>query len=216
MLCRPVSLSEPEEALALASSGDLLMGVDEAGRGPIAGPVVAAAVVLRLGDRIPRVNDSKHLTASSREELFQILAHSVVAVATAVVGAEQIDRINILRATHLAMQEAVRSVAVKPKLILVDGYAVPNLPFPQVPLIRGDQRSLCIAAASIVAKVTRDRIMHDLDTKYPGYGFAAHKGYPTREHIRRLKELGPCPEHRRSFSPVKRVIAEMSGLFGPV
>jgi len=208
----PVLLSEPEEVLESVSEGDLLAGVDEAGRGPIAGPVVAAAVVLRLGDSIPGVNDSKRLTECVREGLFDVICRAAVAVATAAVSAEQVDRTNILRATHLAMRQAVEALTVRPKLVLVDGYGVPGLPWPQVPLIRGDRRSLCVASASIIAKVTRDRIMRELDARYPGYGFAVHKGYPTRGHILRLRELGPCPEHRRSFGPVKRVIAEIPHL----
>lgn len=210
---KPVLLSEPEEVFAAVGEGGLLAGVDEAGRGPIAGPVVAAVVVLRLGDCIPGVDDSKRLTPRAREDLFSVICRTAAAVATAVVGAEEIDRTNILRATHLAMRQAVDALTVQPKLILVDGHGVPCLLQPHMPLIRGDRRSLCVASASIVAKVTRDRIMRELDAKYPGYGFAAHKGYPTREHILRLRELGPCPEHRRSFAPVKSVIADMSGLF---
>lgn len=209
----PVLLSEPEEVLAAVSEGDLLAGVDEAGRGPIAGPVVASAVVLRLGDCIPGVDDSKRLTARAREDLFSVICRTAVAVATAVVGVEEIDRTNILMATHLAMRQAVEALTAHPELILVDGHGVPGLLHPHMPLIRGDKRSLCVAAASIVAKVTRDRIMCQLDAQYPGYGFAAHKGYPTREHILRLRKLGPCPEHRRSFAPVRSVIAESVGLY---
>lgn len=203
--------------------GDPVMGIDEAGRGPLAGGVYAAAVSVPLaraagllvGDWAG-VNDSKKLTPCRREALAETIrstAGCVWAVASA--SPREIDRLNILRATHLAMRRAAEAVAAKlgegaePR-ILVDGLAVPSLPFPSRNLVKGDAKSLLIAAASILAKTARDADCLRLDREYPGYGFARHKGYPTPEHLAALGRLGPCPEHRRSFGPVAQL-----QLFGP-
>lgn len=203
--------------------GDPVMGIDEAGRGPLAGGVYAAAVSVPLaraagllvGDWAG-VNDSKKLTPRRREALAETIrstAGCVWAVASA--SPREIDRLDILRATHLAMRRAAEAVAAKlgegaePR-ILVDGLAVPSLPFPSRNLVKGDAKSLLIAAASILAKTARDADCLRLDREYPGYGFARHKGYPTPEHLAALGRLGPCPEHRRSFGPVAQL-----QLFGP-
>ncbi|NPV52161.1 MAG: ribonuclease HII [Firmicutes bacterium] len=179
-------------------------GVDEAGRGPLAGPVVAAAVILPRGVEIPYLNDSKKLSPGRREALYEIIKGCAVAVSVGVVSHDIIDRINILQATFLAMQEAISKLSVRPDYILVDGRDIPQSILPQKGVVGGDGRCSCIAAASIIAKVTRDRIMIDLDKHYPQYGFAKHKGYGTREHIDALRTHGPCPFHRMSFSLVRK------------
>jgi len=178
-------------------------GVDEAGRGPLAGPVVAAAVILPESFQLDGVNDSKKLTAKKREALYDELtrcAEILWAVAEAAV--EEIDSLNILRATHLAMARAIEALPRKPDHALVDGLPVRGLPVVHTALVDGDSLSLSIAAASIIAKVTRDRLMTDLDARYPQYGFARHKGYGVREHLEALRRHGPCPAHRRTFQPV--------------
>ena len=183
-----------------------IAGVDEVGRGPLAGPVVAAAVVFPRGVPWPRVNDSKQLSEGERLRLRdEIYAVPGVQVAVAEAGVEEIDRLNILNATHLAMRRAVLQLK-KVDFILVDGRPVKNLPFPSKALVKGDARSASIAAASIVAKVHRDALMEELDARYPGYGFAAHKGYGTRSHLESLKRLGVTPVHRRSFRPVREIL----------
>lgn len=199
--------------------GDPVMGIDEAGRGPLAGPVCAAAVSLplSLADALAAgpwkgVNDSKKLTAAKREELAGIIRTTegcLFAIASA--SPQEIDRLNILKATHLAMRRAALALAAKASAgsaerpafsILVDGLPVPSLPFPSLNLVKGDSKSLFIAAASILAKTARDAYCLEMDREYPEYGFARHKGYPTPEHLEVLRRLGPCPEHRRSFAPV--------------
>ena len=178
-------------------------GVDEAGRGPLAGPVVAAAVILPDDFAHDGVTDSKKLTAKKRQSLYDELtacADIVWAAAEAVV--EEIDRINILRATHLAMARAIDALPGKPDHALVDGLPVRGLPVEHTALVDGDSLSLSIAAASIIAKVTRDCLMTELDAQYPQYGFARHKGYGVREHLEALRQHGPCPAHRRTFQPV--------------
>ncbi len=180
-----------------------LAGVDEAGRGPLAGPVVAAAVMMKPGTEIEGVEDSKLLTPTRREELFREIMSAALSTGVGVVSHSVIDRVNILRATMQAMAEAVSRVSPRPEHILVDGpaYAAPagsgTMPF--TPIIGGDRLCFSIAAASIVAKVTRDRMMVEYDSRYPGYGFAQHKGYGTPAHLAILRELGPCEIHRRSF-----------------
>lgn len=176
-----------------------LCGVDEAGRGPLAGPVVAAAVILPPGCQILYVNDSKKLTAKKREELYPVILREAVAVGVGSVGPERIDEINILQATYEAMREAIGNLSVEPQILLNDAVNIPLIDIPQVPLIHGDARSLSIAAASIVAKVTRDRLMVQYDKEMPQYGFAAHKGYGSAAHMEALKKYGPSPIHRRSF-----------------
>lgn len=177
-------------------------GVDEAGRGPLAGPVVAAAVILHPARPIQGLQDSKLLTPSRRAELFGEILESAVAVGVGEVEPETIDRINILEATRRAMREAIDKLPVVPQLVLTDAVRVVSLPCPQRNLIRGDRRSASIAAASIVAKVTRDRLMAEYDRQFPEYGFARHKGYSTPEHRAALAKHGPCPLHRRTFHGV--------------
>jgi ribonuclease HII len=177
-------------------------GVDEAGRAPLAGPVVAAAVMLSPGIRIEGLDDSKRLLAEERERLFGLIQARALAFAVGVVDVQTIDRVNILEATRLAMRVALDGLGAVPELVLTDFVSLRGLPCPQRNLVRGDQRSATIAAASIVAKVTRDRLMSELDGAYPEYGFARHKGYPTEEHRSALKKFGPCPLHRRTFNGV--------------
>lgn len=190
-----------------------LAGVDEAGRGPLAGPVVAAAVMFPvewIGAGLPsdlaRLNDSKQLSARVREELFQILTTRMeISCAVAVVEVEVIDRINILRATHAAMEQALVQLRSAPAHVLVDGLRVSTLTFPQTALVKGDARSYTIAAASVLAKVTRDRLMLEHHACWPQYGFAAHKGYGTAAHVAAMERYGPCPIHRRSFAPLRNM-----------
>ena len=174
-------------------------GVDEAGRGPLAGPVVAAAVILPSGCQILYIDDSKKLTPKKREELYPVILREAVAVGVGRVGPERIDEINILQATYEAMREAIGNLQVGPQILLNDAVSIPQIDLPQVPLIHGDAESLSIAAASIVAKVTRDRLMIQYDKEMPQYGFAAHKGYGSAAHMEALKKYGPSPIHRRSF-----------------
>lgn len=178
-------------------------GVDEAGRGPLAGPVVAAAVILPPGSFIPGLRDSKKLTSRQREAFFGRIYELALGVGIGVVGEKEIDRINILRATMEAMKTALEKLPVAPDHVLIDALTLPDLPFPQQAIIRGDDYSLSIAGASVVAKVTRDRMMMEYDRRYPQYRFGAHKGYGTREHLEALRRFGPCPIHRRSFRPVQ-------------
>ena len=196
---------------------NLIAGVDEAGRGPLAGPVVAAAVIFPaqwLDGGLPKglagLNDSKQLTPRQRDQFWEQLHHlPQIRQAVASVEPEEIDRVNILRASHRAMILALSQLVPGPDHVLVDGLTVPDLGWPQTALVKGDALSYSIAAASVLAKVTRDRRMLELDQVYPGYGFARHKGYPTREHLEALRRLGPCPVHRRSFEPVRSVQLEL-------
>ena len=188
-------------------------GVDEAGRGPLAGPIVAGAVV--LSEPIPGLNDSKLLTEAQRESLFERLMTGGHAIGCAVVPADEIDALGIQTANYAAMLRAVAALTPEPPdFLLVDGFSIPGCVTPHLRLVKGDRRSLSIAAASIVAKVTRDRLMVELDGRCPGYGFARHKGYATPEHLEALKRLGPCPAHRRSFAPLSRTL-ETASLFDP-
>ena len=178
----------------------LIAGVDEAGRGPLAGPVVAAAVILYPGAEILGINDSKKLGEKKRESLYPEIIEKSMAVGVGIVSAARIDEINILQATYEAMRKAVGTLCFRPDVLLVDAVTIPGLEgIRQVPIIKGDAKSLSIGAASIIAKVTRDRIMREMDTIYPEYGFAGHKGYGTAAHVEALKAYGPCPIHRRSF-----------------
>ena len=189
----------------------IVAGVDEAGCGPLAGPVVAAAVVFPhawleagLDRKLRGLNDSKQLTEEQREKFFSILtAHPDIGFAIASVDAETIDLINILEAAHRAMNLALDQLQPPPQHVLVDGRPVKSMPFPNTALVKGDARSYSIAAASVLAKVTRDRMMREFDQLYPGYGFAEHKGYGTPQHLDALQRLGPCPIHRKSFAPLK-------------
>lgn len=180
-----------------------IVGVDEAGRGPLAGPVVAGAVILPENFSHAKLNDSKKLSAKVREEIYaELSADARLRWATALASVAEIDQWNILRATHLAMRRAVEALSLVPDMVLIDGLPVRDFPFPQQAVVGGDALSLSIAAASIFAKVERDRLMETYDTEYPGYGFAAHKGYGTRTHLMALERLGPCPIHRLSFAPI--------------
>jgi ribonuclease HII len=195
----------------------LVAGVDEAGRGPLAGPVVAAAVVLPsrwaesgFDERLRDLNDSKQLTAQQREDFFAILAsHSEIQFAVAIVDAGIIDRINILQATHRAMNDALAKLNPQPQHALVDGRPVKTMRVPQTALVKGDSLSYSIAAASVLAKVTRDRMMLEFDRQFPAYGFAVHKGYGTPAHLAAIAANGPCAIHRRSFAPLKQKPAEL-------
>lgn len=200
-------------------------GVDEAGRGPLAGPVVAAAVILNPALFTPPSNnpalfagltDSKQLTATKRDRFFDELNQcDAVRIGCCIVGADVIDRINILQATWRAMAGAVQQLDPLPDLALVDGRPVRGLPCSSRNIIRGDSQSLSIAAASVIAKVTRDRLMDELDAEYPEYGFSKHKGYGTAVHLDALRRHGPCPQHRRSFRPVAATISIQPDLFTP-
>ncbi|MFP4173727.1 MAG: ribonuclease HII [Candidatus Hydrogenedentota bacterium] len=185
-------------------------GVDEAGRGPLAGPLVAAAVV--LGEPIPGLNDSKQLKPGERERLFDLLHKPGHSVALGVAQADTIDFQGIQSANYHAMEVAARELDPAPDCVLVDGFTLPSCAIRQIRLRGGDRRSMSIAAASIVAKVTRDRLMVKLDEAYPGYGFARNKGYPTAEHIAALRAMGPCPAHRRSFAPVAEAAQQHSAV----
>ena len=177
-------------------------GVDEAGRGPLAGPVVAAAVILTPA-RIPEgLNDSKALSSKQRELLLNMIEKNAQ-IGIGIAEPEEIDRMNILGATLIAMRRAVLALPKLPDMALIDGNKLPDLPCEAQAIVKGDSRSLSIAAASIVAKVTRDRLMVEADSRYPGYGLAGHKGYPTKAHMEAVKQIGPLPIHRFSFKPVR-------------
>jgi len=187
-----------------------LAGVDEAGRGPLAGPVVAAAVVLAPGARIAGVDDSKRLPPEERQRLFDLIQERAVGVGVGIVDHLTIDRINILQATRLAMGQALGALGMEPELVLTDFVTVPGLRCPQRNLVEGDRRSASVAAASIIAKVTRDRIMEEADRAYPLYGFVRHKGYGTPEHRIALEQHGPCALHRRTFAGIWNQLALFS------
>ena len=191
------------ETQALRRGYARIAGVDEAGRGPLAGPVVAAAVILPTGVLLPGVNDSKQLSEEKREELFDVIHREAISVGVGIGDHALVDSINILQATLRAMSDAVRSLSVTPDFILIDGISSIPMNIPQRTVKKGDSLSLSIAAASIIAKVTRDRMMVEFDARYPGYGFASHKGYGAASHLAAIAELGPCPIHRKSFSGVK-------------
>jgi ribonuclease HII len=195
-----------ERQARLDQSGLVVCGVDEAGRGPLAGPVVAAAVILPEDFELP-VDDSKALGEDDREQLAaEIKSDSRVIWKLAIRSAAEIDRYNILRATHQAMREAVQQLEPQPQLALVDGLKVPDFPVPAQFIVKGDAKSASIAAASILAKTYRDELMRKLDQDYPAYGFGQHKGYGTHAHLDALRKFGPCPEHRRTFAPVAAII----------
>lgn len=177
----------------------VLCGIDEVGRGPLAGPVVASAVILSEDTEILYLNDSKKLTQRRRELLYDEIMEKALAVGVGVISHQRIDEIYILQATYEAMQEAVAKLAIVPDVLLNDAVTIPKLTQKQVPIVKGDAKSISIAAASIIAKVTRDRMMEAYDSKYPGYHFASNKGYGSKVHIEAIKELGPCEIHRRTF-----------------
>lgn len=205
------------ERACWARGATLVAGVDEAGRGPLAGPVVAAAVVFPrawsetgFDERLRHLNDSKQLTETQREEFFAVLTSlPEVRHGLSVVDADTIDRLNILQATHRAMNEALARLRPPPEHVLVDGRPVRSMAIPHTAIVKGDALSYSIAAASVIAKVTRDRLMRDYDRQFPGYGFAEHKGYGTPQHLAAIAELGPCPIHRRSFAPFKPSQAQL-------
>ena len=209
------------ESRVLKARPGPICGVDEAGRGPLAGPVVAAAVILNRKKTPKGLNDSKQLTPEDREELFPRIMDMAVAVGVGEASVDEIDLINIRQATHLAMARAVRALAIAADFALVDGNDAPALPCPCDTIIDGDARSVSIAAASIIAKVTRDRMMAALHEAHPGYGWITNKGYSTEEHLEALNRLGPCIHHRRSFAPVHRLLypdateAELAALVQP-
>lgn len=188
---------------------ELVAGVDEVGRGPLCGAVVTAAVILDPARPILGLNDSKKLTEARREALFEEIQEKALAWCIARAEADEIDQLNILQATMLAMQRAVAGLAIRPRLALIDGNRCPALDVPSAAVIQGDAQVPAIAAASILAKVSRDREMRALDLIYPGYGLAGHKGYPTPAHLEALQRLGPTPIHRRSFAPVRLSLEQL-------
>jgi len=193
-----------------AQGYELIAGIDEVGRGALAGPVVAAAVILPHPANFPwlaLVRDSKELDSKKRESLFDLISKQALAVGVGIVPHQVIDSVNILRATKLAMMQAVEKLPKRPHFLIIDRVTLPQCPIPQRGITRGDKLCLSIACASIVAKVTRDRMMAEFDRTYPGYGFAHHKGYGTREHLSCLQKLGPCPIHRLYFAPVRNIMA---------
>ena len=195
-----VRIYEMEEFERQNEEKGYICGIDEVGRGPLAGPVVAGAVILPPNCDILYLNDSKQLSEKKREELYDIIMEKAIAVGIGAATPARIDEINILQADYEAMAQAVGKLAVKPDVLLIDAVHIPQLEaYEQISIIKGDAKSVSIAAASIVAKVTRDRLMKELDAQYPAYGFAQNKGYGSAEHIAALKKYGPCPLHRRSF-----------------
>lgn len=186
---------------------EVIAGVDEVGRGPLVGAVVAAAVILDPNNPVAGLADSKKLSEKKRDALYPEIVDKALAWSLGRAEVEEIDRINILHASMLAMQRAVMALSLKPQHVMVDGNRCPDLPYPSTAVIKGDSKVEAIAAASIIAKVSRDREMVELDAQYPGYGIAGHKGYPTKAHLQALSELGVTPVHRRSFGPVKKLIA---------
>jgi ribonuclease HII len=195
-----------EERIAWAEGYRCIVGLDEVGRGALAGPVVAACVLLPHEDAPSGINDSKALSPAQREICFEHIWRAARGIGVGIVEPETIDQVNILRATHQAMRLALDDLpsGLYPDLALIDGLPVQPFPIDQIALVQGDSRCISIAAASIIAKVTRDRLMREYDGLHPGYGFALHKGYGVPSHLRALDSLGPCPLHRRSFAPVER------------
>jgi ribonuclease HII len=198
--CKPEQLGLPWQGPGLVA------GVDEAGRGPLAGPVVAAAVMLDELQPIKGLADSKALSPRRRERLYDEIRAKALCCGVAEASVEEIDRLNILQATLLAMRRAVEGLRLRPQLVLVDGNRVPTLAMPAHAVVKGDARVQAIAAASILAKVHRDRLCEQLHERYPQYGFAAHKGYPTEQHLQALREHGACEQHRRGFAPVRALL----------
>lgn len=188
----------------------LIAGVDEAGRGPLCGPVVAAAVILPKNYELEGLNDSKQLSEKKREEYFKILNKEAISIGVGIVSAKEIDEINILEASRKAMYIALRNLDIIPEYILSDAMSLNDIDIPSRPIIHGDALSLSIAAASVIAKVTRDHIMLEMDKKYPEYNLKKHKGYPTKEHLELIKKYGIMEEYRMSYKPVKKVIEELN------
>lgn len=195
-----------------AKGCNLVAGVDEAGRGPLAGPVSVAAVILPHDLYLPKINDSKKLSAKVRDELYDEIMDKALAIKTALVDAKTIDRVNIYQATINGMYESIFGLAQEPQAVLIDAVKLDNLPMVSESIIKGDAKSASIAAASIIAKVNRDRLMDEYDKQYPEYGFAQHKGYGTAQHIEALKKYGPCPIHRLSFEPIRSMVDRQTGV----
>ncbi len=210
-MSQPPNLDEEDK---LKSQGyELIAGIDEVGRGALAGPVVASAVILPRPANLAwfgLVRDSKELNSRKRESLFDLITKEAIAVGIGIVPPQVIDSINILKATRLAMMQAVEKLPIQPNFLLIDRLSLSQCPIPQKGITRGDKSCLSIACASIIAKVTRDRMMKELDIMYPDYGFAQHKGYGTRKHISCLQKLGPSPIHRLYFAPVRNAIASQN------
>lgn len=194
------------EKAALADGFKCVCGIDEAGRGPLCGPVCASAVILPVDCEIEGINDSKKLSEKKREALYDVITEKAIAYSVVMVDARTIDEINILQATFQAMRDAVDNLSVKPDIALIDGNGKPGLPIEERTIVKGDAKSVSIAAASILAKVTRDRYCLELDKKYPEYQFAKHKGYGTKLHYEMIEKYGICPEHRRTF--LKKILGE--------
>ena len=188
----------------------LIAGVDEAGRGPLVGPVVAAAIILPQNYHLEGLNDSKQLTEKKREYFYQVLQKEALSIGVGIVSAKEIDEINILEASRKAMYIAINNLDITPEYILSDAMSLNDIDIPSRPIIHGDALSLSIAAASVIAKVTRDHIMYELDKKYPEYNYKKNKGYPTKEHLELIKKYGITKEYRMTFKPVKYVLEELS------
>lgn len=196
------------EQIVLPYQGHLLAGTDEAGRGPLAGSVVAAAVILNPENPIQGLTDSKKLSEKKRDELFGQIQEKALCFAIAESTVAEIDQLNILQASLLAMHRAVQALTIQPEFVAVDGNKLPRWDYASQAVVKGDARVAAIAAASILAKVTRDRQLIELDKQYPGYGFAAHKAYPTKQHLQALQTLGVTPAHRRSYKPVQQFLSQ--------
>lgn len=194
------------ERLFVQNEGDYIAGVDEAGRGPLAGPVVAAAVILPETFELIGLTDSKQLTETERNNYYHIIKQEAISYHIAIIDHQKIDHINILNATKMAMTEALTELKPAPHIALIDAVTLHRLPFPTKEVIKGDDRSIAIAAASVLAKVKRDKIMDEIAVRYPEYGFDTHKGYGTKQHIEALEKYGPSPYHRLSFTPVKKSV----------
>ena len=208
---QPIDITAPNWHYEASTGANRVAGVDEAGRGPLAGPVVASAVILDPNNIPDGLNDSKKLSETKREVLFDILM-SCADVGIGIAEPEEIDRINILHATMSAMQRAVADLPKPPDAILIDGNRCPSFTIPVQAIVKGDAKSLSIAAASIIAKTVRDRLMKQADGRFPGYGHTGHKGYPTKAHRAALQEIGASPIHRRSYAPVRDVLPDMDAL----
>lgn len=206
-LVREMIEARPDLAEDIRPGSVLIAGIDEAGRGPLAGPVAAGAVILPKDHDILYLNDSKKISAKKRDLLFDQIKEEAAAWSVGLVEPARIDEINILQATYEAMRLAIQGLKIRPGVLVNDAVTIPGTDLPQIPVIKGDAKCISVAAASILAKVTRDRIMEEMDALYPQYGFAKHKGYGTREHMDAIRTYGPCPIHRRSF--ITRILQEV-------